>query len=63
MPQQSRNRLSHSPKNILLSHSGGGEDEGEGVRCGAHPPHPDPLPQWGERELMRKWSDRLRGGL
>jgi hypothetical protein len=39
-PQQSPNRLSENSKNILLSPSGGGEDEGEGVKCGAHPPHP-----------------------
>jgi hypothetical protein len=49
-PQQSPNALSENPKNILLSPSGGGEDEGEGVKCGAHPSHPYPV---GKRELRR----------
>ncbi|MBP1727613.1 MAG: hypothetical protein H6Q51_2911 [Deltaproteobacteria bacterium] len=52
-PQPFRDRLSDSPKNILLSPSGGGEDESEGVNCGEHPPHPYPLPQMGERELRK----------
>jgi len=43
--QQSPNGLSDNLKNILLSPSGGGEDEGEGVKCGVHPPNPYPLPQ------------------
>jgi hypothetical protein len=47
------NRLFDNSKNIFLSPSGGGEDESEGVKCGAHPSHPYPLPQWGERELKR----------
>ncbi|HYA02681.1 MAG TPA: hypothetical protein VEI04_06170, partial [Syntrophobacteria bacterium] len=34
---------SDHPKNILLSPSGGEEDEGEGLKCGGHPRHPYPL--------------------
>jgi hypothetical protein len=52
-PQQFRNRLSGHPKSILLSPSGGGEDEGEGVNCGAHSPHPYPLLQMGEKKLRK----------
>src|SRR5512139_2957656 len=37
-PQQSTNTLSPDPKTILLSPLGGGEDQGEGVKCGVHPP-------------------------
>jgi len=50
--QQFPNGLSDSPKNILLSPSGGGEDEGEGGEVWRASPHPYPLPS-GERELRR----------
>jgi hypothetical protein len=53
-PRQFPKRLSDNRKNILLSPSGGGKDEGEGVKWCEHPPHPLPSPPVGEKEPRRE---------